>query len=88
MVAQPRLVLLDEPGAGVNPALLDLIVERVAELNRQGTTFLIIEHNMDLVASLCRPVMVMAQGRLLAQGEAAEVLADPRVVEAYLGEAA
>jgi branched-chain amino acid transport system ATP-binding protein len=88
MVARPRLVLLDEPGAGVNPALLDLIVERVAELNRQGTTFLIIEHNMDLVASLCRPVMVMAQGRLLAQGEAAEVLADPRVVEAYLGESA
>ena len=88
MVAQPRLVLLDEPGAGVNPALLELIVERVAELNRQGTTFLVIEHNMDLVASLCRPVMVMAQGRLLAQGEAAEVLADPRVVEAYLGEAA
>ena len=69
-------------------ALLDLIVERVAELNRQGTTFLIIEHNMDLVASLCRPVMVMAQGCLLAQGEAAQVLADPRVVEAYLGEAA
>ena len=88
MVAQPRLVLLDEPGAGVNPALLELIVERVAELNRQGTTFLVIEHNMDLVASLCRPVMVMAQGRLLAQGEAATVLADPRVVEAYLGEAA
>jgi branched-chain amino acid transport system ATP-binding protein len=88
MVAQPRLVLLDEPGAGVNPALLDLIIERVAELNRQGTTFLIIEHNMDLVASLCRPVMVMAQGRLLAQGDAAQVLADPRVVEAYLGEPA
>lgn len=87
MVAQPQLVLLDEPGAGVNPALLDQIVDRVATLNRQGTTFLVIEHNMDLVASLCRPVMVMAQGRLLAQGEAAQVLADPRVAEAYLGTA-
>jgi branched-chain amino acid transport system ATP-binding protein len=88
MVAQPRLVLLDEPGAGVNPALLDQIVDKVAALNRQGTTFLVIEHNMDLVMTLCRPVMVMAQGRLLLQGEPAAVLRDPRVVEAYLGDAA
>ncbi len=88
MVAQPRLVLLDEPGAGVNPALLDQIVDKVAALNAQGTSFLIIEHNMDLVASLCKPVMVMAQGELLVTGDAASVLADPRVVEAYLGDAA
>jgi branched-chain amino acid transport system ATP-binding protein len=86
MVAEPRLVLLDEPGAGVNPALLDQIVDKVAALNRQGVSFLIIEHNMDLVASLCRPVMVMAQGQLLTQGDADAVLRDPRVVEAYLGE--
>jgi len=88
MVAEPRLVLLDEPGAGVNPALLDQIVDKVAALNRQGTTFLVIEHNMDLVMTLCRPVMVMAQGRLLVQGELERVLRDPRVVEAYLGDAA
>ena len=88
MVAEPRLVLLDEPGAGVNPALLDQIVDKVAALNRDGVTFLIIEHNMDLVMSLCRPVMVMAQGRLLVTGDARDVLRDPRVVEAYLGEAA
>jgi branched-chain amino acid transport system ATP-binding protein len=88
MVAEPRLVLLDEPGAGVNPALLDQIVDKVAALNRQGTTFLVIEHNMDLVMTLCRPVMVMAQGRLLVQGEPQTVLRDPRVVEAYLGDAA
>lgn len=88
MVAEPRLVLLDEPGAGVNPALLDQIVDKVAALNRQGTTFLVIEHNMDLVMTLCRPVMVMAQGRLLVQGEPETVLRDPRVVEAYLGEPA
>ena len=87
MVAQPKLVLLDEPGAGVNPALLDLIVDKVSSLNAQGTTFLIIEHNMDLVASLCRPVMVMAQGELLMTGDAKTVLRDPRVVEAYLGDA-
>ena len=85
MVAKPRLVLLDEPGAGVNPALLDTIVDRIAELHRQGTSFLIIEHNMDLVASLCDPVLVMAQGRLLASGTPGEVLRNPQVVEAYLG---
>ncbi len=86
MVAEPKLVLLDEPGAGVNPALLDQIVDRVAALNRQGVTFLVIEHNMDLVATLCNPVMVMAQGRMLAQGPADTVLRDERVVQAYLGD--
>ena len=85
MVASPKLVLLDEPAAGVNPALLDQIVDKVQALNAQGTTFLIIEHNMDVVASLCQPVMVMAQGRLLVSGSADSVLNDPRVVEAYLG---
>jgi len=85
LVADPKLILLDEPGAGVNPRLLDEIVATIARLNEGGVTFLVIEHNMDLVMSLCRPVMVMAQGKLLAQGEAAAVQADPRVVEAYLG---
>jgi len=85
MVAEPKLVLLDEPGAGVNPALLELIVEKIAALNREGTSFLVIEHNMDLVASLCRPVLVMNQGELLTQGAPDEVLRDERVVEAYLG---
>jgi branched-chain amino acid transport system ATP-binding protein len=85
MVAQPQLVLLDEPAAGVNPALLALIVERIEQLNAQGVSFLIIEHNMELVSRLCHPVMVMAQGQMLAQGDAATVLNDPLVVEAYLG---
>lgn len=85
MVSQPKIVLLDEPGAGVNPALLDQIVDKIRSLNQQGTTFLIIEHNMDLVASLCNPVMVMAQGQLLLSGAASEVLKDARVIEAYLG---
>lgn len=87
MVSDPKLVLLDEPGAGVNPALLDTIIDRIATLHQQGVNFLIIEHNMDLVASLCDPVLVMAQGKLLASGSAAQVLRDPRVVEAYLGAA-
>ncbi|HZF76774.1 MAG TPA: ABC transporter ATP-binding protein [Acetobacteraceae bacterium] len=88
MVAEPRLVLLDEPGAGVAPALLETIMDRIATLNAQGVTFLIIEHNMDLVMTLCRPVMVLAQGRLLLEGEPEAVRRDPRVVDAYLGTAA
>jgi branched-chain amino acid transport system ATP-binding protein len=88
MVSKPKLVLLDEPGAGVNPALLDQITDKIVALNAQGTTFLIIEHNMDLVAKLCRPVMVMSQGELLTSGDAHTVLNDPRVIEAYLGDAA
>ena len=88
MADGPKIVLLDEPGAGVAPVLLEKIVGLIAQLNRSGTTFLIIEHNMDLIATLCQPVMVMAEGRLLAQGRADDVLRDPRVVEAYLGAAA
>lgn len=85
MVAEPRMVLLDEPGAGVNPKLLDTIVDKIAALNRSGVTFLLIEHNMDLVAALCRPVIVMAEGKVLTTGEAAEVTRNPLVIEAYLG---
>ena len=88
LMAEPRLILLDEPGAGVNPALLAVIVERIAELNRRGIAFLVIEHNMDLVMSLCAPILVMAEGRLLMQGTAAEIRADRRVAAAYLGGAA
>ncbi|MEE8270681.1 MAG: ABC transporter ATP-binding protein [Alphaproteobacteria bacterium] len=85
LMADPRIILLDEPGAGVNPALLATIVEKIAELNAGGVTFLIIEHNMDLVMTLCRPIMVMANGALLMTGSADEVRRDPRVVDAYLG---
>ncbi|MBL8699330.1 MAG: ABC transporter ATP-binding protein [Alphaproteobacteria bacterium] len=88
LVAEPTMILLDEPGAGVNPRMLDTIVDRIATLNAQGITFLVIEHNMDLVMRLCRPILVMAQGRLLMQGDPDAVRGDPRVVEAYLGGAA
>jgi branched-chain amino acid transport system ATP-binding protein len=69
----------------VNPTLLGQIVERIAALNRRGITFLIIEHNMDLVMNLCRPVVVMAGGRLLMEGDPEAVRGDPRVLDAYLG---
>ena len=88
LMAEPRIILLDEPAAGVNPALLDVIVERIAALNGRGMTFLLVEHNLDVVARLCSRVHVMASGRMLASGTPSEVTADPRVVEAYLGGAA
>ena len=88
MVGEPQLVLLDEPAAGVNPALLQTITEKIVALNQGGTSFLIIEHNMELVAQLCEPVMVMVQGQILTSGRAQDVLRDPRVVQAYLGDAA
>jgi branched-chain amino acid transport system ATP-binding protein len=85
LMAEPKMLLLDEPGAGVNPTLLGEIVERIAALNARGITFLIIEHNIDLVMTLCRPVVVMVQSRVLTQGEPGTVRRDPRVLEAYLG---
>jgi branched-chain amino acid transport system ATP-binding protein len=88
LMADPAIILLDEPAAGVNPALLDLIIAKIAEINRRGVTFLIIEHNMELVAELCSRVLVMAGGRILCEGTPADVRCDPRVVEAFLGGAA
>lgn len=85
LMASPRLILLDEPGAGVSPTLLGVITDKLKELNAGGITFLIIEHNMDLVMTLCDPVLVMAQGRLLMEGTPAKVRGDARVLDAYLG---
>ena len=85
MMLEPDLILLDEPGAGVAPPLRALIVEKIKALNARGITFLIIEHDMDLVMSLCRPILVMAGGRLLLEGDAEQVRRDDRVIEAYLG---
>jgi branched-chain amino acid transport system ATP-binding protein len=85
LMADPRIILLDEPGAGVNPALLDTIIDRVAEINRRGITFLIIEHNMDLVARLCRHVFVLSAGRMLFEGTPGAVIKHPEVIDAYLG---
>jgi len=86
LMVEPRLILLDEPAAGVNPALLETLVERIVALNRRGITFLVIEHNMDLVMSVCDPIVVMAQGRLIFRGDAAGVRRDPGVLDAYLGD--
>jgi len=88
LMAEPQIILLDEPAAGVNPALFETIIARIAEINRRGITFLIIEHDMDLIARLCSRVLVMANGCRLCEGTPAEVVRDQRVIEAYLGGAA
>ena len=85
LMADPEIILLDEPAAGVNPALLEVIIAKIAEINRRGVTFLIIEHNMDLVSQLCRRVLVMAGGRIMCEGTPDVVSRDPRVIEAFLG---
>jgi branched-chain amino acid transport system ATP-binding protein len=87
LMPRPRIILLDEPAAGVNPALLDAIVHYIEHVNRTGVTFLIVEHNMDLVMSLCDPIIVMAHGAVLAQGPRDQIQGDRRVLEAYLGTA-
>ncbi|HEY7539788.1 MAG TPA: ABC transporter ATP-binding protein [Methylomirabilota bacterium] len=86
LIAEPKLILLDEPAAGVNPALLETLVDRIVRLNQRGVTFLVIEHNIDLVLAVCRPIVVMAQGRLIYHGDAAGVRQDRRVLDAYLGD--
>ncbi len=85
LMARPRLVLLDEPAAGVNPTLAASLAEHIRALAREGTTFLVIEHDMALVRQLCDPVIVMTEGRTLIEGTFAQVRADRRVQEAYLG---
>lgn len=85
LMARPRMILLDEPIAGVNPALAEVIADHLRTLRDEGVTFLVIEHQMDLIARLCDPVIVLAEGRRLAQGRFAEIADDPAVQEAYLG---
>ena len=87
LMADPKAILLDEPAAGVNPTLLELIIERILALHAEGRTILLIEHNMDMVARLCGRVVVMAAGKHLAEGPPDEVARDPAVVGAYLGAA-
>ncbi len=87
MMTDAKLVLLDEPAAGVNRTLLRKLEEKIAILNRErGYTFILIEHDMEMIEKLCDPVICMAEGRVLIQGDFATVRSDPRVLEAYLGE--
>ena len=85
LMAEPRLVLLDEPTAGVNPTLQNEIGERLLALAERGITVLLIEHDMGFIAELCDPVIVMAEGQVLTEGSFETVRNDHRVREAYLG---
>lgn len=85
LMSSPKLIILDEPVAGVNPTLAGEIAETLRELNRTGISFLIIEHNIDFIMSLCDEVIVMDRGRTLTAGSPESVRADDRVIEAYLG---
>lgn len=86
LMADPKLILLDEPAAGVNPTLINQICDRIKLWNQEGLTFLIIEHNMDVIMSLCDRVWVLAEGRNLATGTPTEIQSNAEVLEAYLGQ--
>jgi neutral amino acid transport system ATP-binding protein len=85
MIARPAIMLLDEPAGGVNPTLLRGLADRIRVLNKEGVTFVIVEHDMEFVMGLCDKVLVMHQGCALTAGTPQQVRSDPAVLEAYLG---
>jgi branched-chain amino acid transport system ATP-binding protein len=85
LMGDPKLILLDEPAAGVNPVLTETLIGKIEELNRNGTTFVIIEHDMDFVMRHCDPVIALAEGRVIFQGTSEEALGNPVLLDAYLG---
>jgi ABC-type branched-subunit amino acid transport system ATPase component/ABC-type branched-subunit amino acid transport system permease subunit len=86
LMLDPKLILLDEPAGGINPTAIERMGEMIRQLNRQGMTFLIVEHNMPFVLGLCDPVLVLARGTCICEGGPEMVQQDPRVLDAYLGE--
>jgi neutral amino acid transport system ATP-binding protein len=86
LMTDPDVVLLDEPLAGVNPTLEQKLLDHIHELRADGYTFLLVEHDMDVILTHCEHVVVMHQGKLLAEGTPEEVRTDERVLDAYLGE--
>jgi neutral amino acid transport system ATP-binding protein len=85
LMADPDIVLLDEPAGGVNPSMIRFIMQLIRNLNNEGVTFLVVEHNMGVVMELCDHVIVLDQGQKIAEGPPEAVKADPAVLDAYLG---
>jgi ABC-type branched-subunit amino acid transport system ATPase component len=85
LVADPAIVLLDEPAGGINPTLIHVIADRITKLNAAGKTFLIVEHNMEFVMGLCHHIAVLDYGTVVAAGPPQMIRDDPRVLDAYLG---
>jgi branched-chain amino acid transport system ATP-binding protein len=85
LMPEPEVVLLDEPLAGVNPTMIKSLVGHILALNARGYTFVVIEHNMEVVMSLCRRIIVLSQGERIAEGTPAEVADNPLVLDAYFG---
>ncbi len=86
LMVDPKIILLDEPAAGVSPALTELMIEKIKELNSRGLTFFIIEHDMDFIMRHCDPIIAMVSGRVVFEGRGEEALLDPHLVNAYLGD--
>jgi len=86
LMGRPKVVLLDEPTAGVNPVVIERITDHIRRLNEQGLTFLVVEHDMNVVMSLCDPLIVLDRGAKIAEGHPLEVQRNPAVLDAYLGD--
>jgi branched-chain amino acid transport system ATP-binding protein len=86
LMSDPKMIMLDEPMAGVNPALKQSLLSHIATLTAEGRTVLFVEHDMDMVSEISDYVLVMAQGQLIAEGSFEQIATDPEVIDAYLGE--
>ena len=85
MMAKPKLLLLDEPAAGVNPALLQNLKTHIHSLRDRGVTFLVVDHNLKFISDVCDEAYAMADGKVIAEGETSAVIGDPEVIRRYIG---